>query len=33
MKLLKPLAAYTLYDHKKNYYIRRELRITGILKL
>jgi len=31
MKLLKPLAVYTLYDHKTNDYIRRELRITGIL--
>jgi len=30
MKLLRPLAGYTLYDHKTNYYIRRELRITGI---
>jgi len=31
MKLLRPLAGYTLYDHKTNNYIRRELRITGIL--
>jgi len=31
MKLLKPLAGYTLYDNKTNDYIRRELRITGIL--
>ena len=31
MKLLRPLAGYTLYDHKTNVYIRRELRITGIL--
>jgi len=31
MKLLRPLAGYTLYDHKTNHYIRRELRITGIL--
>ena len=31
MKLLRPLAGYTLYDHKTNEYIRRELRITGIL--
>ena len=31
MNLLKPLAAYTLYDHKTKDYIRRELRITGIL--
>jgi len=31
MKLLKPLAGYTLCDHKTNDYTRRELRITGIL--
>ena len=31
MNLLKPLAGYTLHDHKTNDYIRRELRITGIL--
>jgi len=31
MKLLRPLAGYTLYDHKTNDYIRRELQITGIL--
>jgi len=31
MKLLKPLAGCTLYDHKTNDYIRRELRITDIL--
>ena len=31
MKLLRPLAGYTLYAHKTNDYIRRELRITGIL--
>jgi len=31
MKLLRPLAGDTLYDHKTNDYIRRELRITGIL--
>jgi len=31
MKLLRPLAGYTLYDHKTNDYIRSELRITGIL--
>jgi len=31
MKLLRPMAGYTLYDHKTNDYIRRELRITGIL--
>ena len=30
-KLLRLLAGYTLYDHKTNDYIRRELRITGIL--
>jgi len=30
-KLLRPLAGYTLYDHKTNDYIRRELRITGLL--
>jgi len=29
--LLRPLVGYTLYDHKTNDYIRRELRITGIL--
>jgi len=29
--ILRPLAGYTLYDHKTNDYIRRELRITGIL--
>jgi len=29
--LLRPLAGYTLYDHKINDYISRELRITGIL--
>ena len=33
MKLLRPLAGHTLYDHKINYYIRRELRITGILDI
>ena len=32
MKLLRPLAGYTLYDQKTNDYIRRELRITGILE-
>jgi len=32
MKLLRPLAGYTLYDHKTNDYIRRELRITGVLE-
>ena len=31
MKLLRPLAGYTLYDHKTNDYIRRELWIKGIL--
>jgi len=31
MKLLRPLAGYTLYDHKTNDYIRRELRIIDIL--
>ena len=31
MKSLRPLACYTLYGHKTNDYIRRELRITGIL--
>jgi len=32
MKLLRPLAGYTLYDHKTNDYICRELQITGILE-
>ena len=31
MKVLRPLAGYTLYDHKTNDYICRELWITGIL--
>jgi len=31
MKLLRPLAGYTPYDHKTNDYICRELRIAGIL--
>jgi len=31
MKLLRPLAGYTLYYHKTNDYIRRELQITGLL--
>jgi len=31
MKLLRPLAGYTLYDNKTNEYIRRELQITGTL--
>jgi len=30
MKLLRTLAGYTLYDHKTNDYICRELEITGI---
>ena len=29
MKLLRPLAGYTIYDHKTNDYIRREIQITG----
>ena len=31
MKLLRPLAGYTLHDHKTNDHICRELQITGIL--
>ena len=31
MKILRPLAGYTLCDHKTNDCIRRELRITDIL--
>ena len=31
MKLLRPLAGYTLCEHKTNDYIRHELQITGIL--
>ena len=31
MKLLRLLAGYTLYDHKKNDYIRHELQIISIL--
>jgi len=31
MKLLRPLAGYTLYDHKTNDCIRREIQITRIL--
>ena len=31
MKLLRPLAGYTVYDHKTNDYIHRELGITVIL--
>ena len=30
-KLLRPLAGYTLHDHKTNDFIHRELKITGIL--
>jgi hypothetical protein len=32
MKLLRPLAGYTLYDHKTNDSVRRELQITCILE-
>ena len=31
MKLLRPLAGYTLHDHKTRDFIRRELKITGTL--
>jgi len=31
IKLLIPLVGYTLHDHKTNDYVRRKLRITGIL--
>ena len=31
MKLLRPLAGYTLYDYRTKDYIRCELQITGIL--
>ena len=31
MKSLRPLADYTLYDHKTNDYIHGELQFTGIL--
>jgi hypothetical protein len=31
MKLLRPLAGYTLYDHKTNDSIRRKIQITCIL--
>jgi len=31
MKLLRPLAGYTFYDHKTSDYIHHELQITGIL--
>ena len=31
MKLLRPLAGYTLHDHKTYDFISRELKITGIL--
>jgi len=33
MKLLRPLAGYTLYDYKTNEYIRREIQIAGILDM
>ena len=33
MKLLRPLAGYTFYDHKTNDYIRLEIRITGTDKI
>ena len=32
MKLLRPLAGYTLYDHMTNEYIQMELGINNILK-
>jgi len=32
MKLLRPLAGYTLFDHNTNDYLRCQLRITGILE-
>jgi hypothetical protein len=32
MKLLRPVAGYTLYDHKTNEYIHRELWIAGVLQ-
>ena len=32
MKLLRPVAGYTLYDHKSNDHIHRELQIIGILE-
>ena len=31
MKLLRPPAGYTLYDHKTNDYVRHELQIECIL--
>jgi hypothetical protein len=31
MKLLRPLAGYTLHDHKTNAFIRRELQTVSIL--
>jgi len=31
MKLLRPLASYTLYDHMTNNYICHKLQITGII--
>ena len=31
VKLLRPLAGYTLHDYKTNHFIRRELKITCIL--
>ena len=31
MKLLRPLAGYTLHDHKTNDHTRHELQVTGIL--
>jgi len=31
MKLLRPLAGYTLYDHKTNDYMHCELQTTSIL--
>ena len=31
IKLLRPVAGYTLYDHKTNNSIRQELQITSIL--
>jgi len=31
MELLRPLAGYSLHDHKTNDFVRREQNITGIL--
>jgi len=31
IKLLRPLACYTLYDHMINNYVCRKLQITGII--